>query len=134
MATHNFCFYLQNRLIQTSQTGGQQYSDASPFSIPCTGANEATTNIVRFSPQFQCTLCDSLFIEMKDTDSGSDPTPLKPEPTVTRYPKFQGCQGFAWVPHTDLIQSFLDKNNKLTVSIDKLGLQLGRTTHNFLRN
>jgi len=23
----NFCFYLQNRLIQTSQTGGQQYSD-----------------------------------------------------------------------------------------------------------
>ncbi len=30
-----FCFYLQNRLIQTSQTGGQQYSDTSPFSIPC---------------------------------------------------------------------------------------------------
>jgi hypothetical protein len=34
MATNNFCFYLQNRLIQTSQTGGQQYSDTSPFSIP----------------------------------------------------------------------------------------------------
>jgi hypothetical protein len=32
----NFCFYLQNRLIQTSQTGGQRYSDTSPFSIPCT--------------------------------------------------------------------------------------------------
>jgi hypothetical protein len=32
--TYNFCFYLQNRLIQTSQTGGQWYSDASPFSIP----------------------------------------------------------------------------------------------------
>ncbi len=30
-----FCFYLQNRLIQTSQTGGQRYSDTSPFSIPC---------------------------------------------------------------------------------------------------
>jgi hypothetical protein len=29
-----FCFNLQNRLIQTSKTGGQQYSDASPFSIP----------------------------------------------------------------------------------------------------
>ncbi len=29
-----FCFYLQNRLIQTSQTGGQWYSDTSPFSIP----------------------------------------------------------------------------------------------------
>jgi hypothetical protein len=35
MATDSFCFYLQNRLIQTSQTGGQQYSDTSPFSIPC---------------------------------------------------------------------------------------------------
>jgi hypothetical protein len=34
MTTVNFCFYLQNRLIQTSQTGGQQYSDTSPFSIP----------------------------------------------------------------------------------------------------
>jgi len=31
-----FHFYLQNRLIQTSQTGGQQYSDTSPFSIPWT--------------------------------------------------------------------------------------------------
>jgi hypothetical protein len=29
-----FCFYLQNRLIQTNQTGGQWYSDTSPFSIP----------------------------------------------------------------------------------------------------
>ncbi len=35
MTTDNFCFRLQNRLIQTSQTGGQQYSDTSPFSIPC---------------------------------------------------------------------------------------------------
>ncbi len=26
---------LQNRLIQTSQMGGQRYSDTSPFSIPC---------------------------------------------------------------------------------------------------
>jgi hypothetical protein len=34
MTTDNFCFYLQNRLIQTSQTGGQCYSDTSPFSIP----------------------------------------------------------------------------------------------------
>jgi len=29
-------FYLQNRLIQTSKTGGQWYSDTSPFSIPWT--------------------------------------------------------------------------------------------------
>jgi hypothetical protein len=35
MTTDNLCFYLQNRLIQTSQTGGQRYSDTSPFSIPC---------------------------------------------------------------------------------------------------
>ncbi len=34
MTTDNFCFYLQNRLIQTSQTGGQRYSDTSPFIIP----------------------------------------------------------------------------------------------------
>jgi hypothetical protein len=34
MTTDNFCFYLQNRLIQTSQTGGQWYSETSPISIP----------------------------------------------------------------------------------------------------
>ncbi len=34
MTTNNFCFYLQNRLIQTSQTGGQWYSDTYPFSVP----------------------------------------------------------------------------------------------------
>jgi hypothetical protein len=33
MTTHNFYYYSQNRLIQTSQTG-QWYSDTSPFSIP----------------------------------------------------------------------------------------------------
>jgi hypothetical protein len=33
MTTDNFCFYLQNRLVKTSQTG-QRYSDTSPFSIP----------------------------------------------------------------------------------------------------
>ncbi len=35
MTTDNFCFYLQNRLIQTSQTEGQWYCDTSPFGIPC---------------------------------------------------------------------------------------------------
>jgi hypothetical protein len=34
MTTDNFRFYLKNRVIQTSQTGGQWYSDTSPFSIP----------------------------------------------------------------------------------------------------
>jgi len=35
MTTNNFCFYLQNKLIQTSQTGVQLYNDTSPFIIPC---------------------------------------------------------------------------------------------------
>jgi hypothetical protein len=35
MTADKFCSYLQNRLIQTSQTGGQQYRDTSLFSIPC---------------------------------------------------------------------------------------------------
>jgi hypothetical protein len=34
MTTDNFCFYLQNRVTPTGQTGGQRYSDTSPFSIP----------------------------------------------------------------------------------------------------
>jgi hypothetical protein len=33
MSTDNFCFYLQNGLIQTGQTGGQLYIDTSPFSV-----------------------------------------------------------------------------------------------------
>jgi hypothetical protein len=45
MTTDNFCFYLQNRLIQTSQTGGQRYSDTSPFSIPC--LNNLSSNFLR---------------------------------------------------------------------------------------
>jgi hypothetical protein len=34
MTADNFSFYLQNRVFQKSQTGGQWYSDTSPFSIP----------------------------------------------------------------------------------------------------
>jgi hypothetical protein len=33
MTADNF-FFLENRLIQTSQMGGQWYSDTSPLSIP----------------------------------------------------------------------------------------------------
>jgi hypothetical protein len=32
MTTDNVCFYLQTGLIQTSQTGGQRYSDTIPTS------------------------------------------------------------------------------------------------------
>jgi hypothetical protein len=34
MTTDNFCFYLQNRPIQTSRTGGQWYSDTPPLVFP----------------------------------------------------------------------------------------------------
>jgi hypothetical protein len=34
VTTDNSCFYLQNRQFQTGQTGGQWYSDTSPFCIP----------------------------------------------------------------------------------------------------
>jgi hypothetical protein len=34
ITTDNFGFYLQNRLIQTSQIGRLWYSDTPPFSIP----------------------------------------------------------------------------------------------------
>ena len=44
-----FCFYLQNRLIQTSQTGGQWYSDTSPFSIPW---SDILSNSLRLSLSF----------------------------------------------------------------------------------
>ncbi len=37
MTTEIFCIYLQNRLIQTSQAGGQWYCDTPPFSIPWLG-------------------------------------------------------------------------------------------------
>jgi hypothetical protein len=46
MTTENFCFYLQNRLIQTSQTGGQGYSDTSPFSIPWTDFPETNAQVI----------------------------------------------------------------------------------------
>ncbi len=34
MTTDNFFLFLQNRLIQASQTGGQWYSDTSPLVFP----------------------------------------------------------------------------------------------------
>jgi len=43
MTTDNICFYLQNRLTQTSQIGGQWYSDTSPFSIPWVKIYESVT-------------------------------------------------------------------------------------------
>jgi hypothetical protein len=50
-----FCFYLPKRPIQTSQTGGQWYSDTSPCSIPWINALRSLSmvlyNIVQFKTQ-----------------------------------------------------------------------------------
>jgi hypothetical protein len=48
MTTDNFCFYLQNRLIQTSQIGGQQYRDISPLSIPWFESNNSVIITLNF--------------------------------------------------------------------------------------
>jgi hypothetical protein len=45
MATDNFHFYLQNRLIQTGQTGAQVYSDTSPFSVPWSNVRQWITRV-----------------------------------------------------------------------------------------
>ncbi len=45
MPTDNFCFYLQNRLIQTSQIGGQWYSDTYPLVFPGTAIIHDDRNI-----------------------------------------------------------------------------------------
>ena len=52
MTTDNFCFYLQNRHIQTSQTGGQWYSDTPPFSIPWIDTGEGEREKERKRLQF----------------------------------------------------------------------------------
>ncbi len=41
-----FVFICKNRLVQTSQTGGQRYSDTSPFSIPCLCAANAVLSFI----------------------------------------------------------------------------------------
>ncbi len=53
MTTIHFCFYLQNKLIQTSQTGSQGYGDASPISIPVEILTHVTMTAYRLY-QWQC--------------------------------------------------------------------------------
>ncbi len=57
MTTDNFCFYLQNRLIQTSQTGGQWYSDTSPFSIPWMWAYALQITLLTKQPNLKLQTC-----------------------------------------------------------------------------
>jgi hypothetical protein len=64
MTTDNFCFYLQNRLIQTCQTGVQWYSDTSPFMFP-------GSLLPGFSSLMYCnTSLMVTFIEMKCCECG----------------------------------------------------------------
>jgi hypothetical protein len=49
MTTEIFCFYWQNRLIQTGQTGGQQYSDTFLFSIPWLDPKESLQPSLTFA-------------------------------------------------------------------------------------
>ncbi len=53
MTTDHFCFYLQNRLIQTSQTGGQWYSGTYPFSIPWLSHYESKISEIQESEMFE---------------------------------------------------------------------------------
>jgi hypothetical protein len=64
MTADNFCFYLQNRLIQTSQTGGQEYSDASPFSIPCFGAFLSNTIARKIIKNYLQKSCSAVTLKM----------------------------------------------------------------------
>jgi hypothetical protein len=51
MTTEIFCFYLQNRLIQTSQTGGLQYNDTPPLVFPCLTILVRAKNLVLIAPR-----------------------------------------------------------------------------------
>jgi hypothetical protein len=48
MTNDNFCIYLQNRVIQTSEIGGQQYSDPSPFSFLWSNYQEPELAVFNF--------------------------------------------------------------------------------------
>jgi hypothetical protein len=58
MTTDNFHFYLQTRLIQTGQTGGQLYSDTSPFNAPCRKSLCCMSPCLCMSMHPNCVKCD----------------------------------------------------------------------------
>ncbi len=58
MTAEIFCFYLQNRLIHTSQAGGQWYSDTSLFRIPWSLLlNQKVVGCLAFDIAVHCTVC-----------------------------------------------------------------------------
>ena len=62
MTNDNFCFYLQNRLIQTNQTGGQWYNDTSPLVFP--SITDTEHNNALHCAEFLLAECRVLFIVM----------------------------------------------------------------------
>jgi hypothetical protein len=59
MTTDKFCFYVQNRLIQTSQTGGQRYSDTSLLVFPALAPGEKNWQLIHPINLFLFTLSAS---------------------------------------------------------------------------
>jgi hypothetical protein len=99
VTTDNLCFYLQLD-YQTSQTGGQRYSDTSPFSIPC--LNLWLLILLRLKLTYYPVNPAAVFLEFSifpfhflqlfwgrrdltaPTRSQSTPTLLSPLPTLSR--------------------------------------------------
>jgi hypothetical protein len=69
MTTDNFCFYLQNRQIQTSQTGGQWYSDTFPLVFP--GSTHSVTVVLGVT-KFLTIIVENLVTLCCSAESGLD--------------------------------------------------------------
>jgi hypothetical protein len=61
MTTDNFCFYLQNRSIQTSQTGGQRYSDTS---FPALIFKQLKNGLAYYGKKFYWTSPRRIFVQV----------------------------------------------------------------------
>jgi hypothetical protein len=59
---------LSYSLFQTSQTGGQQYSDTSPFSVPCSNYHKLIVISVNSTLGFSCKYLDFLVSTWLATD------------------------------------------------------------------
>ncbi len=85
MTTDNFCFYLQNAQIQTSQTRGQRYSDNSPFSIPCFDWSKycsSLTTIVKYTKACSGLLRLILGLSVGCLISATGPPSVRPESSL----------------------------------------------------
>jgi hypothetical protein len=108
MTTDNFCFYLQYRLIQTSQTGGQQYSNTSPFSIPCSRQN------VSRSSGFRPNDVDCLFVEaILKVAAASRVDLFEKRLAIPRLPSIEHLPLFALLSRADVVKLFSFVNRQV---------------------